>query len=393
MSRSYPLAPLGEILRKSEEWIGIDPDTRYRQVTVRLWGKGVVLRGEIDGREIAAKKQLVVRSRQFILSRIDARHGAFGLVPDSLDGAVVSQDFPAFTLDRSRIIPKFLEWMSKSSGFANLCKAASEGTTNRVRLKEDRFLTTKIPLPPLEEQQQIVARIDALALKIDEARKLRDRATDELSSLFSEVAWELMASKGDTAVGDFATIQSGYAFKSEWFTERGIRLVRNINIGHGRIEWTQVARIHQSRGSEFNRFDLREGDMLISLDRPIISTGVKVARVTKTDIPCLLLQRVGRVCFLNDSVVPEFFFSWLQSPAFMYAIDPGRSNAIPHISPKDIERIQFAPPPLPEQRRIVEYLNDLQAKVDILKRLQSQTSAELDRLLPSVLDRALNGEL
>ena len=50
-------------------------------------------------------------------------------------------------------------------------------------------------------------------------------------------------------------------------------------------------------------------------------------------------------------------------------------------------------PPLPEQRRIVAYLDDLQAKVDQLKTLQAQTAAELDALLPSILDRAFRGEL
>ena len=50
-------------------------------------------------------------------------------------------------------------------------------------------------------------------------------------------------------------------------------------------------------------------------------------------------------------------------------------------------------PPLPEQRRIVAELDALQLQVDALKRLQSETSAELDALLPAILDRAFKGEL
>ena len=49
--------------------------------------------------------------------------------------------------------------------------------------------------------------------------------------------------------------------------------------------------------------------------------------------------------------------------------------------------------PLPEQRRIVAYLDDLQAKVDVLRRLQAETGAELDAIMPAVLDRAFKGEL
>jgi type I restriction enzyme S subunit len=48
---------------------------------------------------------------------------------------------------------------------------------------------------------------------------------------------------------------------------------------------------------------------------------------------------------------------------------------------------------LPEQHRVVAYLDDLQGKVDALKTLQDKTAAELDALLPSILDKAFRGEL
>lgn len=50
-------------------------------------------------------------------------------------------------------------------------------------------------------------------------------------------------------------------------------------------------------------------------------------------------------------------------------------------------------PPLAEQRRIVAELDALQSEVDALKRLQAETAAELDALLPALLDRAFKGEL
>jgi type I restriction enzyme S subunit len=58
----------------------------------------------------------------------------------------------------------------------------------------------------------------------------------------------------------------------------------------------------------------------------------------------------------------------------------------------DMRRVPVPVPPLAEQCRIVAYLGGLQAKVDALKKLQAETAAELDALLPSVLDRAFRGE-
>lgn len=172
MSKAWPRVPLGECFDKNEDWIALDPTAEYREVTVRLWGKGVVLRGVTTGAEVAADRRIRVRAGQFILSRIDARNGASGVVPLSLDGAIVSGDFPAFEVRRDRLLPEFLGWLAKTQTFVDMCLAASEGTTNRVRLKEDRFLASSIPLPPLAEQRRIVARLDVLAAKIEEASAL-----------------------------------------------------------------------------------------------------------------------------------------------------------------------------------------------------------------------------
>jgi type I restriction enzyme, S subunit len=134
MSTSWTKVRFGEVLRRSEESADILPETMYREVTVKLWGKGVVLRGTALGASIAASRRFVARAQQFVLSRIDARNGAFGLVPLELDGAIVTNDFPVFDLDKARLLPQFLGWMSRTAGFVDMCKRASEGTTNRVRL-------------------------------------------------------------------------------------------------------------------------------------------------------------------------------------------------------------------------------------------------------------------
>ena len=143
----------------------VDPATEYHEVTVKLWGKGVVSRGKVLGSDVTSVRR-VVRRDQLILSKIDARNGAIGLVPPELDGAIVSNDFPSFELrDPRRCDAAFMGWLVRSAPFAELCKAASEGTTNRVRIKEGRFLDQHLALPPLAEQHALVARLDALAAK------------------------------------------------------------------------------------------------------------------------------------------------------------------------------------------------------------------------------------
>jgi type I restriction enzyme S subunit len=163
--KAWPKVALGELLRRSDETTVIDPATEYHEVTIKLWGKGVISRGKVSGSDVVSARR-VVRANQLIMSKIDARNGAIGLVPPELDGAIVSNDFPSFDFrDPDQCDAAFMGWLVRSSPFVELCKAASEGTTNRVRIKEDRFLDQQIALPPLTEQQALVARLDALAEK------------------------------------------------------------------------------------------------------------------------------------------------------------------------------------------------------------------------------------
>lgn len=157
--------PLGELLQRGDEAATLKPDDQYHEVTIRLWGKGVLSRGKVRGADVATTRRFV-RAGQLILSKIDARNGALGIVPPELDGAIVSNDFPAFEVkDETRCLPAYLGALVRSAAFVDLCKASSEGTTNRVRLKEERFLSQEVPLPPLPEQHAIVSRLDALADK------------------------------------------------------------------------------------------------------------------------------------------------------------------------------------------------------------------------------------
>lgn len=163
--KAWPKVALGELLRRSDEAAVLDPAAEYHEVTIKLWGRGVVSRGKVRGGDVVSVRR-VVRVNQLILSKIDARNGAIGLVPPELGGAIVSNDFPSFEFrDPERCGAAFLGWLVRSAPFVELCKAASEGTTNRVRIKEDRFLDQQIGLPPLSEQQAIVARLDALVEK------------------------------------------------------------------------------------------------------------------------------------------------------------------------------------------------------------------------------------
>lgn len=162
---------LSDLLSRSEEAATLNGAAEYHEVTIRLWGKGVISRGKVRGNSVNTPRRFV-RAGQLILSKIDARNGALGIVPPELDGAIVSNDFPSFDLHKqSKCLPEFIGWLVRSEQFVELCKTSSEGTTNRVRIKEGRFLEQKIEIPPLSEQKAIVTCLDAL---VEMTRHLTD---------------------------------------------------------------------------------------------------------------------------------------------------------------------------------------------------------------------------
>ena len=172
---TFTLVRIGDFLKRNRHIIEIQDDVLYTRVTIRLYTKGVLKRDEAVGRTIGTKRQFVVSPGQFILSKIDARNGAFGLVPPELDGAVTTADFLSYNVDTSRINPAFLTLVSSTREFLKICQSSSSGTTGRQRVDETQLLNIKIPLPSLDEQDRVVTAYNA---RIAEVKRLEVEAEE-----------------------------------------------------------------------------------------------------------------------------------------------------------------------------------------------------------------------
>ena len=385
----FPMVSLGDLLTRNNAWVEIEPDRLYKQVTVRLWGKGVVLRNEAIGVDIAASRRLVIKPLQFILSLIDARNGAFGLVPDTLNEAVVSPDFPTFNINTARILPSFLEWMSKTNSFINICASASKGTTNRIRLKEGLFLTTEIPLPPISEQQRIVGRIEELYGKVQLGR--REQAQSQ--ELINQLRFAYIASVIPQMMLDHKLIKFGSLIKRSRYLEP--LLPEFTYHGIGTRMWGQGAYIHETKsGSEFNaeRYGVRSGQLIYN---EVWAHKGAIAIVDSTE-DNIVVSRHFHVFDVDwDNLSPKFLTWIFRSPWFWNQCQDGSvgTSSRGHMRRQHLENILLPVPSLEEQHRIVAYLDNLQAKSNTLKLIQAQTTLELDSLLPSILDKAFRGEL
>ena len=149
---------IGDFLKRIKRPIDLEPNQDYNLVTIKMNHKGVVLRGKKKGCDIKSK-MFKVKEGDFILSGIDARNGAFGIVGKELEGAIVTNDFWYFEID-DKIISKqlFLE-LTATNWFDDICQKGSDGTTQRIRLQKDKFFNQKILLPEGEEQKELLNKI------------------------------------------------------------------------------------------------------------------------------------------------------------------------------------------------------------------------------------------
>lgn len=198
---------LREILTRRVEPISVQDDVNYKQVTVRVRGRGLGLRGEALGSQIGTKRQFAVAQNDFLVSRIDARNGAFGVVPPELDGAIVTQDFPVFSVDRAKCDPQFLAMLASRPAFWEECALASEGSTNRVRLNVDEFLEIEVDLPSLAEQERAIRGLRCLDLLIGRNRRCVEAGYALLAALQTELFSRVEADQ--LPIGDFAKIATG----------------------------------------------------------------------------------------------------------------------------------------------------------------------------------------
>lgn len=187
-SKAYPMKRIGEFLKRNKTAVTIEDDKTYKRATIKVRNGGIFLRDEEIGRRIGTKNQFLISKGQFLLSKIDARNGAFGVVPEMLDGGIITGNFWAFDVDYNIINPHYLALLTTTDAFVQFCEQASNGTTNRHYLQEPLFLNIKVPVPSLVEQNKLVEEYNKqLAIAADAELLAIKKHRNINSLLFAEL--------------------------------------------------------------------------------------------------------------------------------------------------------------------------------------------------------------
>ena len=183
-------------------------------------------------------------------------------------------------------------------------------------------------------------------------------------------------------LGDVTTLLTGFPFKSSQYTDEasGTKLLRGDNIVQGQLRWDGVKRWPANGEAIDSMYRLREGDVVLAMDRPWIEAGLKYAAISDLDLPCLLVQRVA--CMRPTEGLSSSFLQYLiGSGGFTkHILSVETGTAVPHISGGQIKEYRFLCPPIDEQEAIAKLLRSLDGKIDLLHRQNKTLEAMAEAL-------------
>jgi len=164
--KAWPKVALAELLRPADEPVAVRQDQDYPNFGIYSFGRGLFAKSPIDGMQTSASTLYRVRAGNFIYSRLFAFEGSYGLVDEAFDGHFVSNEYPSFEIDRLRLVPSFLKAFFQFPAVWQDIAMGSKGVgSRRIRVQPDKVLAHAIPLPSLDEQETIAARLDQLTEK------------------------------------------------------------------------------------------------------------------------------------------------------------------------------------------------------------------------------------
>ena len=373
---------LSDVIIPNQRQVSINSFDEYKLIKLRLYQNGVELRENKKGNELGSK-QYIARQGQFIISKIDARNGAMGIVPENLNEAVVTGDFLLFDFNEKIVDGKYFDFYTRLNSFDRQCKHCSEGSTNRVRLKVDKFLNLSISLPSIPEQQRIVSKIVSVKQRIGQIEKLRVEQTKDIKNLLYSKYTNLIEVAEWLPMKEVAPIirRDVKLDEEALYPELGIRCFGKGTFHKPALTGLEVA--------TKKIFQIKKGDLVFS-NVFAWEGGIAVAKEEDND-------RYGSHRFIScvadkEKALEEFLCFHFLSPKGLEDINacsPGGAGRNKTLGLDKLMKIKIPVPDITLQEEFVELLH----KVNAIKEQHTETERELTQLMPALLDKAFKGEL
>lgn len=392
-SKAYPMMRIGDFLKRNKTAVAIQDGVKYKRVTIKVRNGGVVLRDEVMGENIGTKKQFLVSEGQFILSKIDARNGAMGIIPAKLDGAVVTQDFLPYDIDTTKVNPQYFVLVCTTKQFIAFCQNCSSGTTNRQRVDEAQFLNIKVPVPSLDEQNELVEEYNKTITKANDLVKECQKIDIDILRYFDKSVglkqstrqvkllstmryvdisnrWDPFAvTNGLSAdvpiyplgsfITDIATGTTPPTSKKEYFNGN-VKFYTPSDIS-GRLYLANSERTLTKKAIEDKKARVfHKGDILfVGIGSTVGKVGIVHDEIVSSN------QQITGFKLNTDLLYPEYAFYYLHYHKELATAEHSKTT-LPIVNQDKIANIPIPVPTISQQREMVGHMNHMREKIDVL---------------------------
>ena len=397
----FPIVPFAHLFERVERKVILEDTVTYQRIGVRWYGLGAFIRDSELGMNISRKQQWVVESGDVIYNKLFAWKGSFAIAGADVHGQIASDKFPTYRHDPEQLDLGYLRYYFQTPSIAKQAENLSKGAAaiSKLTLNPPQFWDLTIPLPPLVEQQRIVARIEALAGKIAAARRLREEARKEIELITgnwtqglvdrSEVmGWPTTSLTEVCAINPSrkGQVQLEYGDQVSFVPMQAVDDITGAIVAAEPRPYGEVNKGHTW---------FTDGDVIFARITPCMQNGkAAVARnlVNGTGFGSTEFHVLRPDATKLDA---DFLYLLIRRPQFRQKAKESFKGTAGHQRvPESFFYAETIPlPPFDEQRSIVIQVQNVQEKVSALRIHNSNSHRELDALLPAILDRAFKGEL
>ena len=281
--------------------------------------------------------------------------------------------------------------------------------TTRLKLTQASMNTIPIPLPPLPEQQRIVARIESLFAKLDEAKEKAQAVVDSFEENKQAVLYQVLfgnltenwrkkrkIDKGQTWA--IQTLQSvcltkitdGTHKTPTYCGEEGVPFISAKDVTSGVICWDNIKYITPELHKElYERLAPQIDDVLLAKNG---TTGV--AAIVDVDKVFDLYVTLAVLRPDKSIILPRYLLNVVNSPICKNQFDEHLTGiGVPNLHLRDIKEVEIPVPSLDEQKEIVRILDNILDKQQQAKSAAEQVLDQIDTMKKAILARAFRGEL
>ena len=350
---------LGKHIRKAE----IQDEHKYQLVTAKRSRGGIVPRSQLYGKEIKTEAQFYISTNDFLISKRQIIHGACGIVPAYLDGAIVSGEYSVLRI-KSGLLLDYLKYHYHTIYFQQSCFQSSVGVdVEKMIFDLDQWLKFKVYLPPICEQREIAKILSTW-----------DEAIDLTAQLIA-----VKQRRKQALMQRLLTIQVRFpGFEDEWTRDK-LQNIMTIEYGKSPNE------IRDDNGSY-----------------KIFGTGGVVGKtnVALCNIPAVIIGRKGTIdkpilakepfwtidttfyCLpKRETNVEWLYYALSQIDLKQY----NEASGVPSLSRNTLYDVELQVPPVAEQRKIADLLLSCDQELNLLQQKLAAFRCQKQGLMQQLL--------